>query len=234
MHRSQLEIAAFDAPSALAASRHGANRIELCSDPQAGGCTPTVGCLREVKSGVAIPVRVMIRPRGGSFVYSDGEFATMKEQMAELSVLADGFVFGVLTAGNRVDVPRNEELVQLAGDKPCTFHRAFDELGENMDDELETIRRCGFDAVLTSGGERDAVGGMQTLGRLVKVSAEGGGPSVIVGGGVRHANIEQLMKETQAPWFHSSAIISGSTGADIYEIRALVKAMSRSEEATPE
>jgi copper homeostasis protein len=226
MDRPQLEIAAFDAQSAVDASLYGANRIELCADPQVGGCTPTIQCLREVKASVGILVRVMIRPRGGNFVYSDGEFSTMKEQMATMASLADGFVFGILTAENRVDVQRNRELVELAGNKPCTFHRAFDELGENMVDELETIRSCGFDAVLTSGGAHDAVSGKETLSRLVEHSQKSNGLRVIIGGGVRHANIGELIKETKAPWFHSSAIRSGHEGADVFEIRAMVRAIS--------
>jgi copper homeostasis protein len=228
MNRPQLEIAAFNAQSALSASRCGAGRIELCTDPEVGGCTPNIRCLQEVKAGVSIPVRVMIRPRGGSFVYTEGEFSTMKEQMVGLSCLADGFVFGVLTAEKRVDFQRNAELVQLAGGKPCTFHRAFDELGEKMVEELETIRRCGFDAVLTSGGEHDAASGMEPLAHLVKESRKREGFSVIVGGGVRHSNIGQLVNATQAGWFHSSAIISGSDGADELEIRSMVNALSES------
>ena len=228
MNRPQLEIAAFNPQSALYASLCGADRIELCTEPQVGGCTPTIRCLQEVKAGVSIPVRVMIRPRGGNFVYTESEFSTMKEQMSNLSDLADGFVFGVLTAEKRVDIERNAELVQLAGGKPCTFHRAFDELGEKMVEELETIRRCGFDAVLTSGGEHDAASGMETLAYLVKESRKRGSFSVMVGGGVRHSNIGQLMNATQAGWFHSSAIISGSECADEFEIRSTVRAMSES------
>jgi copper homeostasis protein len=226
MVRPQLEIAAFDAQSAVDASLYGADRIELCADAHAGGCTPTIQCLQEVKASVRIPVRVMIRPRGGNFVYSDGEFSAMKEQMATLASLADGFVFGILTVENRVDVQRNRELVELAGNKPCSFHRAFDELGENMDDELATIRSCGFDAVLTSGGEPNAVSGKETLSRLVKHSRKSNGLRIIVGGGVRHTNIGELIKETQAPWFHSSAMRSGYEEADITEIRAMVRAIS--------
>jgi copper homeostasis protein len=228
MNRPQLEIAAFNTQSALSASRCSADRIELCSDAQVGGCTPAIQCLEEVKAGVSIPIRVMIRPRGGNFVYTESEFRTMKEQMTNLFDLADGFVFGVLTAENRVDVQRNVELVRLAGGKPCTFHRAFDELGDRMVEELETIRRCGFDAVLTSGGERDASSGMETLAHLVEESRKRDGFSVIVGGGVRHSNIGQLMHATKAAWFHSSAIIDDSEEAEESEIRSLSGAISES------
>jgi copper homeostasis protein len=226
MNRPRLEIAAFNAQSALLAFRCGADRIELCSDPQVGGCTPTLGCLAEVKASVNIPVRVMIRPRGGDFVYTEDEFSMMKAQTLNLSGLADGFVFGILTARKRVDVLRSAELVQLSGGKPCTFHRAFDELGANMSEDLELIRHCGFDAVLTSGGKHDAAVGTEILAHLVQEAQKGEGIRLIVGGGVRHSNLKELMEATHARWFHSSAIIGGPEDADEEEIRSMVRTVS--------
>jgi copper homeostasis protein len=226
MNRPHLEIASFNTPSALAAFLNGADRIELCASPEVGGTTPTIECLREVKAAVNIPLRVMIRPRGGDFVYSDSEFSTMKDDMINLSGLADGFVFGVLTTEDRLDVQRNKDLITLAGDKSCTFHRAFDELSQNMDDELEMIRHCGFEAILTSGGAINAVGGAGKLAHLVKESRRKEGFSLIVGGGVRSTNIRELIKSTQAPWFHSSALVNGNKVASEYEIRAMVEAIS--------
>ncbi|KFY86413.1 hypothetical protein V498_07504 [Pseudogymnoascus sp. VKM F-4517 (FW-2822)] len=118
-----LEIACFNAPSALIAARAGADRIELCADRSVGGTTPPLSDLEAIKAQqVEIPVMVMIRPRGGDFVYSDEEFAQMKEEMKRFRGLADGFVFGILKEEGGevvVDGERNSELVELARPLPC-------------------------------------------------------------------------------------------------------------------
>ncbi|KFY61890.1 hypothetical protein V496_04817, partial [Pseudogymnoascus sp. VKM F-4515 (FW-2607)] len=125
-----LEIACFNAPSALIAAGAGADRIELCADRSVGGTTPALSDLEAIKAQqVEIPVMVMIRPRGGDFEYSDEEFAQMKEEMKRFRGLADGFVFGILKEEGGevvVDGERNSELVELARPLPCTFHRAVD------------------------------------------------------------------------------------------------------------
>jgi copper homeostasis protein len=226
MNCPRLEIACFNTLSAIAASRNGADRIELCDDPDIGGITPSIDRLREVKAAVDIPVRVMIRPRGGDFIYTDREFSTMKDDLIKLADLADGFVFGILTGENRIDMQRNKELIELSKDKPCTFHRAFDELGQNMDRELEQIRHCGFEAILTSGGATNALSGAEKLVHLIQEVRSKEGFNVMVGGGVRSTNIRELIRLTHACWFHSSALLNGSLVASDGEIRAMVEAIS--------
>ena len=124
-----LEIACFNAPSAVVAAAAGADRIELCADRSVGGITPPLSDLEALRPQVKIPVMIMIRPRGGGFVYSDEEFIEMKGDIERVRGLADGFVFGVLKEEGgvvKVDEERNLELVKLASPLPCTFHRAID------------------------------------------------------------------------------------------------------------
>lgn len=222
MLNMSLEIACFNADSARAAAKAGADRIELCADRPLGGTTPTIEVFQQVKSSIdSIPINVMIRPRGGNFVYSDEEFKEMKQSITAFKEQgADGFVFGILINGC-VDVERCRQLAQLAG-RPCTLHRAFDEVKFIMG---TAIWYCGFQSILTSGGQHDAVEGIEKLTILVRL-ARSRHIQVIVGGGVRSSNVSALMK-TEALWYHSSALLPGEDIAsedEIQQIKTILKA----------
>lgn len=146
---AQLEICCFNSESAKVAAEAGmdqgamsalkettvnhalltgADRIELCSDREAGGVTPPLDWLTQIKSRHAsTPVFVMVRPRGGDFLYTEEEFNIMKNNIATFKQHANGFVFGVLNPDKTVDTARTTELVRLASPLPCTFHKAFDD-----------------------------------------------------------------------------------------------------------
>jgi copper homeostasis protein len=203
-----LEIACFNVESALLAAKAGAERIELCAGASVGGTTPQFHDLQAVKSAVTIPVNVMIRPRGGNFTYTKEELAQMKEDIKRFYPLADGFVFGILDSENAVDFVENRGLVELAAQKPCTFHRAFDEVSDPSA-AADVIMECGFAAILTSGGKPNAVAGSETIAALIRKTR--GKLEVLVGGGVRSSNIEELRSATRGNWFHSSAITDTST-----------------------
>jgi copper homeostasis protein len=222
---AQLEIACFTVHSSITAQCAGADRIELCTNRDLGGIAPDSEKLRAVKLSVQIPVFVMIRPRGGDFLYSDDEFDLMKAQIRILgNAGADGFVFGILTGDNKVDVLRNKELVDLANGKPCTFHRAFDAIAD-YDEGLEDVCKCLFKNILTAGcmdGEGAAVGtsGIERLVDRAKRRI-----NIMPGGGVRSGNLE-ILKKTGAGWFHSSGIVSKDDDADAdYEEIQLLKSM---------
>jgi copper homeostasis protein len=203
-----LEIACFNVESALIAAKIGADRVELCAGASVGGTTPSLQDIEAVKQNVHIPVNVMIRPRGGDFVYSAGELKQMRVDIEQFKSLAEGFVFGILDRNDRVDKRANRELVELADGKPCTFHRAFDEIS-NLVGAAEDIVECGFAAILTSGGQKSAVAGAPAISEIVR--AMEGRLHIITGGGVRSGNIEELKTVTKGHWFHSSAIIDTTT-----------------------
>jgi len=227
-----LEIACFNVQSALVAHEAGADRIELCAGADVGGTTPDWDILSTVVAAVRpeghfqnrrqnqtkIPVFVMNRPRGGDFVYSDAEFEGMKSDMEKMHTLADGFVFGILDAQGNVDVRRNQELVRLAHGRPCTFHRAFDQC-RNLLRALEDITHCGFTTVLTSGGRNAALDGARDIADLVTKAQDR--VVIMPGGGVRSSNIAALINETEAAWYHSSAITSANDVASFEEIHRL-------------
>lgn len=213
-----LETACFDAGHAVMAFNSGADRIELCDNREAGGTTPSLESLLSVKQHVSIPVFVMIRPRGGNFIYDQSEFEQMKAAIDEFKSAADGCVLGVLKEDSTVDIKRTSDLVQRAAPLPCTFHRAFDET-RDLRRAFEDVIATGCDALLSSGGASNAVSGASMLRELVQLAK--GRITVIPGGGVRARNLLELHGFTKAGVYHSSAIVDDRTEPDPNEIQRM-------------
>ncbi|KAF2876533.1 copper homeostasis CutC domain-containing protein [Massariosphaeria phaeospora] len=221
-----LEIACFNAPSAVAAANAGADRIELCADYAAGGLTPSLAALQQLRTAAAwVAVHVMIRPRPGDFAYSAAEFAQMKAAIRLFQPHADGFVFGVLDGGRCVDAARNQELVALAAPRPCTFHRAFDQT-PSLSEAARQLVGCGFASILTSGGQADAVAGADCVAQLQR-STWGTKVSFILGGGVRSSNAARLKSQAKVQWYHSAAITRPGEHVDEEEVARLRHVLSQ-------
>ncbi len=216
---SKIEIACFNPESAIIAFENGADRIELCDGLSEGGTTPDFETAKLLREKINIPIFVMIRPRGGDFTYSDEEFAQMKSDLVQLKTLnVDGFVFGILDENDQINVEKNKELVELAQPYQCTFHRAFDR-AKGLEDSLEKVIECGFKTILTSGQKFNVSEGKENLKKLVELS--NGRIEILVGGGLRSTNIEELRDFTKAGYFHSSAITDGGAFANPVEVIAL-------------
>jgi len=214
-----LEIACFNVKSALVAAEAGADRIELCAGASVGGTTPSFDDLETLKSRTKIPVNVMIRPRGGNFTYSEEELGQITADIKLFKTLADGFVLGVLDSDNQIERRVNRELVELAGSKPCTFHRAFDEVPD-LFVAADAVASCGFAAILTSGGQPNAVAGASIIAEVIERTK--GKLEIVTGGGVRSVNLGELKRKTQGQWFHSSAITEEATEtANLEEVKQL-------------
>jgi copper homeostasis protein CutC len=146
-----IEICAYCLADALAAQAAGAHRIELCADASVGGITPSAGIIQTARELLQIALFVMIRPRGGDFVYSDTEFAAMKRDIEFCRKLkVDGVVLGLLDSEHNVDRLRTTELVAAARPMESTFHRAFD-LTADPAQALEDVIASGCSRILTSG-----------------------------------------------------------------------------------
>lgn len=216
---AKLEIACFHPDSARIAQENGADRVELCAEMHVGGTSPSVDMVKNVRSQVQIDLNVMIRPRGGDFVYSVAEFEQMKQEIVVFKELAvDGFVFGILDTYCAVNIAQNTELVELARPLPCTFHRAFDVV-KDLDSALEDVIACGFNTILTSGCEPNVDSGLVNLGKLVQQAGER--ITIMPGGGLRSTNIARVLRETGARYVHSSAITDGTETAVADEVAAL-------------
>ncbi len=198
----QLEICVDSVESAIAAEQGGAQRVELCSALSEGGITPSAGLLREVLSHIGIGVHTIIRPRGGDFFYSDSEFKVMQDDIAFAAECgADGVVFGLLTPEGDVDIARTQALVKLAHPMEVTFHRALD-MARDPSTALEQIIDTGAHRVLTSGAQPTALKGVRVIRELVKSSNDR--IKIMVGGGVRADNVNEIARVTGAVEFHAA------------------------------
>lgn len=180
--------------SSIAAERGGARRLELCDALFDGGTTPSAGMIAACRERVSIPIFVIIRPRGGGFVYSDSELNVMRRDIVAARGLgADGVVIGPLEPNGIVDAARTARLVELAGDMPVTFHRAFD-FTPDLSAALETLVASGVRRVLTSGGAGSARAGIPMLASLVKQA--GDRITVMAGGSIRDDHVRELVEAT--------------------------------------
>lgn len=196
-----LEICCYGIDCAVTAEHAGADRIELCSAPKEGGLTPSAGVLRQVRQKVSIPVHPIIRPRGGDFCYTDGEFATMLEDIAFVRELGfPGLVTGLLDADGNIDLPRMEQVMQAAEGMAVTFHRAFDMCHDPLQ-AFEQLRALGVARILTSGQQQTAEMGISLLRELKQHSRA---PIIMAGAGVRLSNMHKFVTNAIEE-LHSSA-----------------------------
>lgn len=217
----KLEIASFNLDSALIAQNAGADRVELCADISVGGITPNLQIIQQVREHLTIDLYVMIRPRGGNFVYSDSELEQMKSEIETIKKLGvNGFVFGILKEDKTINIEQNLALVEFAKPFPCTFHRAFDEVLD-YEQSLEDVISCGFSTILTSGTFPNVMEGKEVLKQLV-IQANNR-IEIMPGGGLRSTNISELDEMVNANWYHSSAITDGSEIANSEEILQIKK-----------
>lgn len=221
--------------SAVAAERGGAGRLEVCDNLADGGTTPSAGVISAVKAAVHIPVFVIVRPRGGSFVYTDVELGVMRLDIEAARMLgADGVVLGVLTKDALVDAPRTRALMDAAGQLPVTFHRAFDAT-RDLAQSLEALMALGVKRVLTSGGRATALEGVSELAALVKRA--GGAISVMAGGGVREESVQEVVQRSGVNEVHvrgTSLVADGASHARDLRLRKALPSDELAWEATDE
>jgi len=208
MNGIKLEICVYNIPSILMAIEGGANRIELCASMTEGGITPSKSIIeiaQEIanKNNHPLDVMVMIRPRGGDFLYDKWEFEQMLKDIElckEIGVT--GVVFGVLTKQGDIDKERNNILLQATQGMQTCFHRAID-MTKDYVKATEDIVELGFTRILTSGAENNAIDGIENIQKIV--SLFGNNIEIMAGSGVRPNNIAQIYDKAKVKAFHFSA-----------------------------
>jgi copper homeostasis protein len=203
MSRPIFEICVEGIDNLLAAQAGGGDRAELCASLLEGGITPSVGTVREALRQARIPFAVIVRPRGGDFLYTDNEFRSM---VADVQAVRDagawGVVVGCLHPDGTVDEARMRALAEHARPLRVTCHRAFDMTRDPVE-ALEALVRCGIDRVLTSGQQDDAVAGTPLLRRLVQ---QAGDRIVVMGcGALTPDTIGAVRRDTGLREMHFSA-----------------------------
>ena len=208
-----LEVCVDSLASAKAAIEGGADRLELCSALLAGGLTPYTALLEQIRQESDIPVRCLMRPRAGDFLYRDDEIQQMARQILALKAAgADGFVIGCLTPDGELDGEAMKPLIEAADGLELTLHRAIDV----SRDPVETYRRAkvlGIDTVLTSGAAANCRAGGAVIAQLLQLREEIGGPEVLIGAGVNAAVIRHFRHALpQAQAFHMSGKMELESG----------------------
>lgn len=207
----KFEICANSVESCLAAQEGGADRVELCAGIPEGGTTPSYGEIKLARKLLTkTKLHVIIRPRGGDFLYTPLELERMEEDIRicrELGV--DGVVFGCLTEEGEIDREANRRLVELARPMSVTFHRAFDRTADPMK-ALEDIISLGCNRILTSGQQPKAIDGINLLAQLEKKLKEYPLPPIqlLAGSGVNEENIRQIFDATGIHEYHFSARVN--------------------------
>ena len=199
-----IEVCVEGIDGLLAAQAAGADRVELCAGLIEGGITPSLGTVRAALDQATVPFHVMVRPRGGDFLYSETEYRSM---LADVSALSDlgvaGVVVGCLAADGTIDEKRMSELVRAAGSLNVTCHRAFD-MTRDPAEALEALIRCKVGRALTSGQRDTALEGVGQLANLVRMA---GDRIIILGcGGLAPENIAEVRSKTGLSEMHFAAL----------------------------
>lgn len=229
MTRRLLEICVDHSDDVTVATDAGADRIELCASLPVGGLTPGQDLLARARDLTDLPIMVMIRPRGGDFVYGDGEVRAMEAAIDHAKESgADGVVLGCLTSEGDLDIATLTNLVTRARPLPVTFHRAFDEARQPFA-ILDAIIDLGVDRLLTSGQAPTAPEGTD----LIRLLVEHAGDRLVVmpGCGLRAANVRTVADATRAIELHGSASSRGRTQAK--EVAAMRRALDAADPDSP-
>ena len=210
MTKPLIELCVEGIDGFLAAQDAGADRVELCASLVEGGLTPSLATIRAAVKAAKIPVHVIIRPRGGDFLYSETEFETMAEDIKALrNEGVSGVVIGCLTPDGRIDEARTKDLVEAARPMSVTCHRAFD-MTADAREALEALIRCGVNRVLTSGQRDTALDGIAILKNAHEQAA---GRIVVMGCGALDAqNIRKVRDETGLTELHFAALTTVPSG----------------------
>lgn len=198
-----LEVCCYSVESALKAAQFGADRIELCDNFSEGGTTPSYGGISYAIDHLEIPINVMVRPRGGDFLYSEADFEIMKNEVRQIKKTgAKGVVLGFLEANGDIDIDRTHQMVDLAFPLEVTFHRAFDMCRE-PEKGLEQLIEAGVSRLLSSGTRVNVYEGKELLAKLV----EQAGDRIVVmpGCGLNPENVEEVLLDTGAREFHTAS-----------------------------
>lgn len=203
--KTTLEVCVDSLVSARAAAEGGADRLELCSALAVGGLSPYGELLAQIKQACSLPVRCLMRPRAGDFLYSPEEIDLLCSQIRTLRKAgADGFVIGALTPEGTLDLAAMERLLDACGECPVTLHRCID-VAREPEEVYRAAAGLGLDTVLTSGGAASCGEGVDTLARLLALRDELHGPEVLIGAGVNAQVITRLRSRLPgARAFHMS------------------------------
>jgi copper homeostasis protein len=187
-----VECCANSIQSAIQGELGGANRVEFCTNLEVGGLTPTREDIATLIATIGIPIRILIRPKAGNFIYSTPELLQMIADIQFCKTIGcEGVVIGALNLSGSVNKEQTKAMVKAAKPMHVTFHRAFDE-GNSLQQNLEDVIACGCDTLLTAGQNNSVSNGLSNLEKLVKLANNR--IIILAGSGLNHSNSESLYK----------------------------------------
>ena len=190
-----LEVCVDSLASARAAIRGGADRLELCSALAIGGLTPYKALLKQIRMESDIPVRCLMRPRAGDFLYTREEIQMMAMQVRSLKEAgASGFVIGCLNAEGDLNCEAMKPILEACEGSSMTLHRCIDVSRDPLETYM-TAGSLGIDTVLTSGAAGSCWSGREMIREMIRLRDQAQGPEVLIGAGVNSAVISQFLKE---------------------------------------
>jgi len=202
MKNHTLEVCVDSVASALAASRGGADRLELCADLVIGGTTPGIPLFREIRKYTDIPIHVLIRPRFGDFCYNEYELNTMCEEVRMfLSEGAKGIAVGILKPDGMLNMEQMETIIKAAKGMSVTLHRAFDVCLDPFQ-ALKSAKELGIHTILTSGQKGTCIAGWELLKELVEYGKDE--LEILVAGGINADVIKEIYPLIKARAYHMS------------------------------
>jgi copper homeostasis protein len=200
-----IEVCVENINEALRAESLGANRVELCENLKVGGTTPSAGQITVAKKLLKIPIMVLIRPRGGNFIFSNNEIEIMKHDIAVCRDMGiDGVVIGALTKEHTIDRILIEELISIARPMEITFNKAIDKTFTILE-EFKKLIKLDINRVLTSGGAKTALDGKEIINEMVSIA--NGKVKVISAGKIHNSDLPMLEKLIKTDEFHGKKIV---------------------------
>ncbi|MBK8490070.1 MAG: copper homeostasis protein CutC [Saprospirales bacterium] len=201
-----LEACVDSLPQALQAQARGAHRIELCSRLDLDGLSPDHETIRAALTLLKIPTKVMIRPRPGTFIYSEEDLLEMEREILfckETGVKE--VVLGACLPSGELDIPPIRRLAELAAPMAITIHKAIDESPDPLAD-IEKLRPISnITHMLSSGKQATALAGAALLREMIR--AAGDRFTIIVAGKVTKENLQEVYAATGAKEYHGKRIV---------------------------
>lgn len=223
-----VELIVQNKEEAIQAEQLGAGRLELVSAMKEGGLTPSYGTIKQVLGSVEIPVQIMVRPHGYHFFYSDSDFQVICNDIRMITKLGGNrIVFGALHEDGTVNEEMLQEIIRLFPSIDITFHRAFDEV-KSQEEAYHTLRQYkNVKRILTSGGESTCEKGKDQLAKLITLSKEFDGPTIMPGSGLSPDNIASIHQVVGAEQYHfGSAVRTGGSFANGFSDSAMERVLT--------
>ncbi|MBT3561011.1 copper homeostasis protein CutC [Flavobacteriaceae bacterium] len=201
------EVCVDSLDDAINAEKNGANRIELCGRLDLDGLTPSKDLIKSAFSILKIPIRVMIRPKHPSFVYSEDEISTMIDDIKFCKNLGlDGVVFGCLDEEYNFEMKQINRLSEVAKPLNVIIHKAIDSTSSVFESLSLISKNSNINGVLTSGGERFAINAVETLKKMLVLVPNRF--EIIIAGGITFQNFDKLNDIVNGKFYHGKKIIN--------------------------